>query len=66
MKILFNQTELEPDGPLSLAALLCARAVPSRGVAVAVNGKVVVKSAWNDTMLTDGDSVIVITAVCGG
>lgn len=38
----------------------------ARGVAVAVNGVVVPKSAWADTRLADGDSVEVIHAVQGG
>ena len=37
-----------------------------RGVAVAVNGVVVPRSAWSDTELADGDAVEVLTAVQGG
>jgi sulfur carrier protein len=38
----------------------------ARGVAVAVNGDVVPRSAWATTVLRDGDSVEVLTAVQGG
>jgi sulfur carrier protein len=37
-----------------------------RGVAVAVNGDVVPRSAWDATLLRDGDAVEVLTAVQGG
>jgi sulfur carrier protein len=36
------------------------------GVAVAVNGEVVTRSAWDSTVLADGDEVEVLTAVQGG
>lgn len=36
------------------------------GVAVAVNGTVVPRSAWGTTALRDGDAVEVVTAVQGG
>ncbi len=38
----------------------------TRGVAVAVNGTVVPKSAWSNTELTHEDKVEVLTAVAGG
>ncbi len=38
----------------------------ARGVAVAVNGDVVPRSAWDLTALRDGDAVEVLTAVQGG
>jgi sulfur carrier protein len=37
-----------------------------RGVAVAVNGEVVPKSAWLDTTVGAGDTVEVLTAAQGG
>lgn len=36
------------------------------GVAVAVNGVVVRRQAWDDTVLTDGDRVELLVAVQGG
>jgi len=39
---------------------------PVRGIAVAVNGTVVPRSAWPATELRDGDAVEVLTAVQGG
>ncbi len=40
--------------------------VPKTGVAVAVDGAVVPRAAWPDTVLTDGARVEVLTAVQGG
>jgi sulfur carrier protein len=37
-----------------------------RGVAAAVNGTVVPKSAWESRALADGDKVLVIRATQGG
>jgi sulfur carrier protein len=36
------------------------------GIAVAVNGEVVARAAWDATVLRDGDEVEVLTAVQGG
>lgn len=67
MNIFFNQTEMElPGGVATVAELLEWRGVPAAGVAVAVNDRVVRKVAWDETRLSDGDRVTVITAVCGG
>ncbi len=37
-----------------------------RGLAVAVNGEVVPRSAWHERRLVDGDRVEVLTATQGG
>lgn len=39
---------------------------PRSGIAVAVNGEVVPRATWPDTVLVDGDVVEVVTAVQGG
>jgi sulfur carrier protein len=38
----------------------------TRGLAVAVNGDVVPRSAWERTAIGDGDAIEVLTAVQGG
>ena len=40
--------------------------VPQTGVAVGVDGAVVPRAAWPETVLTDGARVEVLTAVQGG
>jgi len=51
---------------LNVAELLTELTSQTRGVAVAVNGAVVPRSAWSLTPLGDGDAVEVLTAVQGG
>jgi len=45
---------------------LAALGVPELGVAVAVDGEVVPRAAWTQTLLADGAHVEVLTAVQGG
>ena len=67
MKIYVNQKEYLTDSEqLTVIRLLNEIQSPTAGVAVAVNNKVVRKVDWESTMLTEGDQITVITAVCGG
>ena len=53
----------------TLAALLAERGVEAeraRGVAVALNGQVVPRARWAETVLAPGDSLEIIGAVQGG
>jgi len=52
----------------TLDALLAEKAVDTgqRGIAVALNGAVVPRTAWRDTPLTAGDSVEIVRAKQGG
>ena len=53
--------------PGTTVADLVASMCPSpRGVAVAVNGEIVPKSAWGDTGMAPGDAVEIVTAAAGG
>jgi sulfur carrier protein len=59
------------DEPLvadNLAALLAEKAVDTgqRGIAVALNGAMVPRTAWAQTMLHPGDSVEIVRARQGG
>lgn len=51
---------------LQLMELLQACEMPQKGIAVAINNKVVRKGDWSSTEVKDGDSIMVIQAVCGG
>jgi len=66
MKVIVNGNPAElPDGATAAeAVMLLTDAV--RGIAVAVNGAVVRRAAWDSTPLADGDQVEVLTAVQGG
>ncbi|MGH9020711.1 MAG: sulfur carrier protein ThiS [Acidimicrobiales bacterium] len=50
----------------SVDELLAREGVTPRGVAVAINGEVVSRSAWSSTRVVDGDAVEVVTAAAGG
>ena len=52
----------------TLAALLEEKAVDvaQRGIAVALNGAVVPRAAWNETPLQEGDVVEIVRARQGG
>jgi sulfur carrier protein len=60
--------EREPLASATLAALLEGKAVDAsqRGVAVALNGAVVPRTAWAETVLKPGDSVEIVRARQGG
>lgn len=51
---------------MSVAEVVTACGFPDKGIAVAIGNKVVSRKAWADTMLTDGVTLTVIRAVCGG
>jgi len=60
--------EVEPLVAATLATLLADKAVDvaQRGIAVALNGSVVPRSAWSETVLKPGDSVEIVRARQGG
>ena len=61
--------ESEPFAtPKTLETLLAEKTVDTgqRGIAVALNGAVVPRAAWPDTVLKAGDSVEIVRARQGG
>jgi len=60
--------ESEPLAAATVEALLEEKAVDTgqRGIAVAINGSVVPRTAWGDTILKPGDSVEIVRARQGG
>ena len=52
--------------PPTIGALVASMSTTERGIAVALNGEVVPRSAWDDTGLAPGDRVEVLTAAQGG
>lgn len=66
MTITVNGAEAPLADGTSVAALVTRLTAAERGVAVALNGEVVPRSAWADTGLADGDRVEVLTAAQGG
>lgn len=66
MNILINNQLYTFDEGISLADALAHHNVRDNGTAVALNRKVVMKKNWSNTPLHDNDSIIIISAVCGG
>jgi sulfur carrier protein len=62
-----NGSERDVDG-VSVAELVSQLGVPAggRGVAVAVDGEVVPRGAWERTAVAEGAAVEIVTAVQGG
>lgn len=50
----------------TVAQLAKELALPERGVALAINNRVVQRAVWGETMLSEGDNVTVIKAAFGG
>lgn len=66
MRVQVNGQRWElPNGSV-VADVLGQLGAPSSGVAVAVDGAVLPRASWSRTVLRDGSSVEVLTAVQGG
>lgn len=64
-----NGASRSADGPLPLERVLTLEDVDPgalRGVAVAVNDRLVRRGAWSGTTVSDGDRVEIVTARQGG
>lgn len=66
MQIVINGRPHQAATAISLAEAVALLTAAESGVAAAVNGEVVRRSAWQSTRLADGDQVEVLTAVQGG
>ena len=67
MTIEVNGEPVELDEPVTVAAVVeRAGGAERRGVAVAVDGEVVPRSAWDSTAVSDGQRVEVVGAIQGG
>lgn len=66
MKIYINDVETEvPDGA-NVTEIFTQLDESAAGVAVAVNGTLVKRQAWESLTLNDGDRMLIIKAAYGG
>lgn len=65
MNIKINNKETEVNAT-TLSELAAELSLPEKGVAVAVNNRMVTRTDWNHTAIHEGDNIVVIKAVCGG
>jgi sulfur carrier protein len=68
MMIVLNGEPREAPTGTTLAELIAAAGIEPerRGIAVAVDGEVVPRSAWETALLADGARIEVLQAVAGG
>lgn len=66
MIITVNGESVDVPQGTTVATLMAARQLTPAGTAVAVDAVVVPASTWGDTVLEDGCSVDILTAVQGG
>lgn len=66
MTIVVNGTARELESPMVLGELVDEHVADRRGVAVALDGEVVPRRAWDTTPLADGARVEIVGAVQGG
>lgn len=65
MKVTVNNREVETTAS-NLLLLSQQLNLPPAGIAVAVNNRIVPRAEWENFTIVQGDSLIIIKAVCGG
>ncbi|WP_443759480.1 sulfur carrier protein ThiS [Bacteroides clarus] len=65
MKVLINNKEVETEA-VTLLQLTNELSLPAQGVAVAVDNRMVPRAEWADYALSEGISIVIIKAACGG
>ena len=65
MNINVNNKTITTDAA-NLHALAEELSLPEKGVAVAIENKMVPRTLWEQTALEEGTSVVIIKAACGG
>ena len=65
MKVSINNKEVETDA-VTLLHLPTELSLPVQGVAVAANNRMIPRTEWADYALSEGISIVIIKAACGG
>ena len=65
MKISVNNKPMETEAT-NLLLLAEELALPQRGVAMALNNRMIPRADWGTTPLAEGASIVIIQAACGG
>ncbi|WP_306213378.1 sulfur carrier protein ThiS [Actinoplanes sp. RD1] len=66
MNVTVNGSATSVAATSTVEGLVAGVTEARRGVAVAVNGEVVPRSAWSGAVLREGDKVEILTAAQGG
>ena len=65
MKVLINNKDVETEAS-TLSQLTNELSLPAQGIAVAVNNRMVPRMEWTNYALSEGISIVIIKAACGG
>lgn len=65
MKIQINNTPKETQAT-TLSALIAEAGLPEKGIATAIDNKMIPKAEWTSTPLHEGANIVIIKAACGG
>ncbi len=66
MNVIVNGRPVDPAEGATLTDVVTAMTTAAQGIAVALNGTVVSRGAWAQTVVSDDDRVEILTAVQGG
>ncbi|GCB37665.1 sulfur carrier protein ThiS [Bacteroides faecalis] len=66
MKVQVNNKEVEIDSASTLTQLITKLELPSQGIAVAINNKMIPRTEWECFSLQESDNLVIIKAACGG
>lgn len=66
IKVLLNRQEICVGSRATLRELLISQSIPTEGIAVAVNNRIIKKEDWAETFLANNDKITVVHAACGG
>jgi thiamine biosynthesis protein ThiS len=61
-----NRDKILPEQTNITRLLEIVSCKDTASVAVAVNEQIIPKAQWQDRIIKEGDSIIIISAVCGG
>lgn len=66
MKLTVNNKETELTQGNTVADLANQLELPTQGVAIAVNNRMIPRTQWSEQVLHPNDSLVIIKAACGG
>lgn len=65
MTLSLNGVQIESN-TTTVTELLEQESIETKGIAIAVNRRVVPRSVWSERELNEGDEIVVVSAVFGG
>ena len=66
MKVLENNKEQEVTSDTTVSTLAQSLQLPEKGIAIAVNNRMVSRTEWDGFVLKENDNIVIIKAACGG